>query len=90
MTTPRRAQVGLRNNDVIIAANRGKVSTVQQLEDRAKTALCQHRRPSVLAASHLASRPSGCLEPAGEVLSVATFETVYGSSRIDQSESGCN
>src|SRR6267154_975539 len=31
------AQVGLRNNDVIIGANRGKVSTVQQLEDRAKT-----------------------------------------------------
>ena len=32
------AQVGLRNNDVIIGANRGKVSTVQQLKDRAKTA----------------------------------------------------
>jgi Do/DeqQ family serine protease len=31
------AQVGLRNNDVIIGANRGKVSTVQQLKDRAKT-----------------------------------------------------
>jgi Do/DeqQ family serine protease len=32
------AQVGLRNNDVIIGANRGKVATVKQLEDRAKTA----------------------------------------------------
>src|SRR5882724_11309481 len=32
------AQVGLRNNDVIIGANRGKVSTVQQLKDRAKSA----------------------------------------------------
>src|SRR6202048_2500026 len=31
------AQVGLRNNDVIIGANRGKVSTVQQLKERAKT-----------------------------------------------------
>jgi Do/DeqQ family serine protease len=31
------AQVGLRNNDVIIGANRGRVSTVQQLRDRAKT-----------------------------------------------------
>src|SRR5712671_2464249 len=31
------AQVGLRNNDVIIGANRGKVSTVQQLKDRAKS-----------------------------------------------------
>jgi S1-C subfamily serine protease len=30
------AQVGLRNNDVIIGANRGKVSTVQQLKERAK------------------------------------------------------
>jgi septum formation inhibitor-activating ATPase MinD len=30
--------VGLRNNDVIIGANRGKVTTVQQLKDRAKTA----------------------------------------------------
>jgi hypothetical protein len=26
----------LRNNDVIIGANRGKVSTVQQLKDRSK------------------------------------------------------
>lgn len=32
------AQVGLRSNDVIIGANRGKVSTVQQLKDRAKSA----------------------------------------------------
>jgi Do/DeqQ family serine protease len=32
------AQVGLRNNDVIIGANRGKVGTVQQLKDRAKNA----------------------------------------------------
>jgi Do/DeqQ family serine protease len=32
------AQVGLRNNDVIIGANRGKVSTVQQLKERAKGA----------------------------------------------------
>jgi serine protease Do/serine protease DegQ len=32
------AQVGLRNNDVIIGANRGKVTTVQQLKDRAKNA----------------------------------------------------
>ncbi|MGH8140730.1 MAG: DegQ family serine endoprotease [Steroidobacteraceae bacterium] len=32
------AQVGLRNNDVIIGANRGRVTTVQQLRDRAKTA----------------------------------------------------
>jgi len=32
------AQVGLRNNDVIIGANRGKVGTVQQLKERAKTA----------------------------------------------------
>jgi len=31
------AQVGLRNNDIIVGANRGKVSTVQQLKDRAKT-----------------------------------------------------
>src|ERR1700716_301892 len=31
------AQVGLRNNDVIIGANRGKVSTVQQLKERAKS-----------------------------------------------------
>src|SRR5579864_3956927 len=31
------AQVGLRSNDVIIGANRGKVSTVQQLKERAKT-----------------------------------------------------
>jgi serine protease Do/serine protease DegQ len=31
------AQVGLRNNDVIIGANRGKVSNVQQLKERAKT-----------------------------------------------------
>ena len=31
------AQVGLRNNDVIVGANRGKVSTVQQLKERAKT-----------------------------------------------------
>jgi serine protease Do/serine protease DegQ len=31
------AQVGLRSNDVIIGANRGKVTTVQQLKDRAKT-----------------------------------------------------
>lgn len=30
------AQVGLRNNDVIIGANRAKVTTVQQLRDRAK------------------------------------------------------
>jgi S1-C subfamily serine protease len=30
------AQVGLRNNDVIIGANRGKVSSVQQLKDRAR------------------------------------------------------
>src|SRR5215475_15366158 len=30
------AQVGLRNNDVIIGANRSKVSTVQQLKERAK------------------------------------------------------
>jgi len=32
------AQVGLRNNDVIIGANRGKVTTVQQLKDRARNA----------------------------------------------------
>src|SRR5580700_1207976 len=32
------AQVGLHNNDVIVGANRGKVATVQQLKDRAKTA----------------------------------------------------
>jgi Do/DeqQ family serine protease len=32
------AQVGLRNNDVIVGANRGKVTTVQQLRDRAKSA----------------------------------------------------
>jgi Do/DeqQ family serine protease len=32
------AQVGLRNNDVIVGANRGRVATVQQLRDRAKTA----------------------------------------------------
>lgn len=32
------AQVGLRNNDVIIGANRGKVATVQQLKDRARNA----------------------------------------------------
>jgi Do/DeqQ family serine protease len=31
------AQVGLRNNDVIIGVNRGKVSTVQQLKERAKS-----------------------------------------------------
>src|SRR6266403_198577 len=31
------AQVGLRNNDVIIGVNRGKVSNVQQLKERAKT-----------------------------------------------------
>jgi Do/DeqQ family serine protease len=31
------AQVGLRNNDVIIGANRGRVSTVQQLRERAKS-----------------------------------------------------
>ena len=31
------AQVGLRNNDIIVGANRGKVSTVQQLKERAKT-----------------------------------------------------
>ncbi len=30
------AQVGLRNNDVIIGANRSKVSSVQQLRERAK------------------------------------------------------
>jgi serine protease DegQ len=30
------AQVGLRNNDVIIGANRGKVGTVQQLKERAR------------------------------------------------------
>jgi Do/DeqQ family serine protease len=30
------AQVGLRNNDVIIGANRSKVNSVQQLRDRAK------------------------------------------------------
>src|SRR5215475_2656783 len=30
------AQVGLRNNDVIIGANRSKVATVQQLKERAK------------------------------------------------------
>jgi serine protease DegQ len=30
------AQVGLRNNDVIIGANRSKVSSVQQLKERAK------------------------------------------------------
>jgi Do/DeqQ family serine protease len=32
------AQVGLRNNDVIIGANRSKVTSVQQLKDRAKNA----------------------------------------------------
>src|SRR5690348_6995561 len=32
------AQVGLRNNDVIIGANRSKVSSVQQLKERAKNA----------------------------------------------------
>jgi Do/DeqQ family serine protease len=32
------AQVGLRSNDVIIGANRGRVTTVQQLKDRAKSA----------------------------------------------------
>jgi len=32
------AQVGLRNNDVIIGANRGKVTTVQQLKERARNA----------------------------------------------------
>jgi len=31
------AQVGLRNNDVIVGANRGRVTTVQQLRDRAKS-----------------------------------------------------
>ena len=30
------AQVGLRNNDVIVGANRGRVASVQQLRDRAK------------------------------------------------------
>jgi S1-C subfamily serine protease len=30
------AQVGLRNNDVIVGANRGRVSSIQQLRDRAK------------------------------------------------------
>ncbi|HVO46127.1 MAG TPA: DegQ family serine endoprotease [Steroidobacteraceae bacterium] len=32
------AQVGLRNNDVIVGANRGKVGSVQQLRERAKSA----------------------------------------------------
>jgi serine protease Do/serine protease DegQ len=32
------AQVGLHNNDVIVGANRGKVATVQQLRERAKSA----------------------------------------------------
>jgi serine protease Do/serine protease DegQ len=32
------AQVGLRNDDVIVGVNRGKVTTVQQLRDRAKNA----------------------------------------------------
>jgi Do/DeqQ family serine protease len=32
------AQVGLRNNDVIIGVNRGRVTTVQQLRERAKSA----------------------------------------------------
>lgn len=31
------AQVGLRNNDVIIGANRGKVGSVQQLKERARS-----------------------------------------------------
>jgi S1-C subfamily serine protease len=32
------AQSGLRNNDVIVGANRGKVTSLQQLRDRAKGA----------------------------------------------------
>lgn len=32
------AQVGLRSNDVIVGANRGRVSSVQQLRERARTA----------------------------------------------------
>jgi serine protease Do/serine protease DegQ len=32
------AQVGLRNNDVIVGANRGRVTSIQQLRDRAKGA----------------------------------------------------
>ncbi|HEY3785578.1 MAG TPA: DegQ family serine endoprotease [Steroidobacteraceae bacterium] len=32
------AQVGLRSNDVIVGANRGRVASIQQLRDRAKSA----------------------------------------------------
>ncbi|HUI63064.1 MAG TPA: DegQ family serine endoprotease [Steroidobacteraceae bacterium] len=32
------AQVGLRNNDVIVGANRGRVTSVQQLRERARSA----------------------------------------------------
>ena len=35
------AQSGLRNNDVIMGANRGRITNVQQLRERAATVQCR-------------------------------------------------